>query len=41
MVAAPVPVQDGINGMITQIDKATREETSGKFMSFDGSEIPW
>ncbi|KIW24370.1 uncharacterized protein PV07_10088 [Cladophialophora immunda] len=41
MAAAPVPIQDGVNGMIEQIDKATREEFSGKFLSFNGEEIPW
>lgn len=41
MAAAPVFVEDGVNGMIEQIDKATREGSSGKFLSFNGEEIPW
>lgn len=41
MSAAPVPIQDGVTGLIEQIDKATREETSGRFMAFDGSQMPW
>jgi len=28
-------------GMVERIDTATREGTSGKFLSFDGSELPW
>ncbi|ETI23156.1 hypothetical protein G647_04953 [Cladophialophora carrionii CBS 160.54] len=41
MAAAPVSVQDGVNGMIERIDRATREGSSGKFLSFNGEEIPW
>ncbi|OCT54861.1 Norsolorinic acid ketoreductase [Cladophialophora carrionii] len=41
MAAAPVSIQDGVNGMIEQIDRATREGSSGKFLSIDGEEIPW
>jgi norsolorinic acid ketoreductase len=41
MSAAPVPIQDGVNGVIEQIDKATREKTSGKFMTFSGEQMPW
>ncbi|KAK5053914.1 hypothetical protein LTR84_001876 [Exophiala bonariae] len=41
MSAAPVPIQEGVNGVIEQIDKATREKTSGKFMTFSGEQMPW
>jgi norsolorinic acid ketoreductase len=41
MSAAPVPIQEGVNGMIEQIDKATREHTSGKFMAYNGEQVPW
>jgi norsolorinic acid ketoreductase len=33
MEQAPVPVEDGIRGVVDRIDKATREMTSGRFMS--------
>ncbi|KAK7892598.1 hypothetical protein LTR67_007695 [Exophiala xenobiotica] len=38
---APVTVSDGVKGLIEQIDRATRQETSGKFMAYDGEELPW
>jgi len=41
MAAAPVAIQDGVAGLIEQIDKATRQETSGKFMTYNGEQIPW
>jgi norsolorinic acid ketoreductase len=41
MAQAPVSVEDGVKGIIKVIDEATREETSGRFMSAQGGEIPW
>ncbi|KAL2074287.1 hypothetical protein VTL71DRAFT_8065 [Oculimacula yallundae] len=43
MEQAPVSVEDGIKGVIDQIDRATRESTSGRFMSAqDGNTaLPW
>jgi len=41
MNAAPVPIAEGVNGVISQIDGATRENTSGKFMSYNGEQLPW
>ena len=41
MKNAPVPVEDGVNGVFEQIDKATREKTSGRFMNYNGEELPW
>ncbi|KAK5087541.1 hypothetical protein LTR70_006966 [Exophiala xenobiotica] len=41
MATAPVAIQDGVAGLIEQIDKATRQETSGKFMAYNGEQIPW
>ena len=41
MTEAPVEVEDGVKGIVSQIDKATREDTSGKFVSFDGAEPSW
>ncbi|KAK2805417.1 hypothetical protein FQN51_000243 [Onygenales sp. PD_10] len=38
---AHVPVVDSVNGMVKVIDSATREETSGKFMFYDGSIQAW
>ncbi|RDW92344.1 hypothetical protein BP5796_01738 [Coleophoma crateriformis] len=39
--SAPMTVEDGVNGIIGIIDSATREDTSGKFMSSDGSQLDW
>jgi len=41
MKEAPLTVQDGVNGIIAQLDKTTREKSSGTFISFDGESIPW
>lgn len=41
MEQAPTPLQEGIDGIVVQIDKATREETSGTFVAFDGKIVPW
>ncbi|KEF55961.1 uncharacterized protein A1O9_07541 [Exophiala aquamarina CBS 119918] len=41
MTTAPVPIQDGVNGVIDQIDRATREDTSGQFMAYNGEKVPW
>ncbi|KAH6972796.1 hypothetical protein BKA56DRAFT_592832 [Ilyonectria sp. MPI-CAGE-AT-0026] len=38
---APVAVEDGVNGIVNVIDKATREKTSGRFWSWDEQELPW
>ncbi|KAH0293725.1 nor-1 [Aureobasidium namibiae CBS 147.97] len=34
-------LEKSTTGMVERIDTATREETSGKFLSFDGSALPW
>ncbi|KAK6004340.1 hypothetical protein QM012_008202 [Aureobasidium pullulans] len=34
-------IDKSIDGMVERIDGATKEETSGKFWSFDGSILPW
>lgn len=41
MKEAPLTVEDGVNGIIDKLDKATREKGSGTFISFDGEYIPW
>jgi len=41
MEAAPVTLQESINGMLSKIDHATREGTSGTFQSFDDTKYPW
>lgn len=38
MEQAPVSVEDGIKGVVNQIDRATREGTSGRFMSAQGGD---
>ncbi|RKK90870.1 hypothetical protein BFJ71_g11227 [Fusarium oxysporum] len=39
--AAPVSVQDGVNGIVSVIDGATRNATSGRFLSWENKELPW
>lgn len=41
MSEAPVAVEDGVHGIVDVIDKATRENTSGRFLSWDEQELPW
>ena len=41
MEEAPVPLEVGITGIIKQIDTATREETSGNFVDYNGDIVPW
>ncbi|KAB8225712.1 hypothetical protein BDV33DRAFT_198123 [Aspergillus novoparasiticus] len=38
---ALVAIQDGVNGVLDRIDTATRERSSGKFLSWDIEELPW
>jgi hypothetical protein len=38
---ADITLEDSINGLVSVIDKATREETSGNLMNYDGSVLPW
>jgi norsolorinic acid ketoreductase len=38
---AEVEVDVSISGMIQVIDAANREDTSGKFMYYDGTSKPW
>lgn len=40
-VEPPVSVEESVKGMLEIVDGASRERYGGKFMSFDGSEIPW
>ncbi|KAI4717642.1 putative NADP(+)-dependent dehydrogenase [Aureobasidium sp. EXF-10727] len=36
-----IDLETSINGMVKVLDNATKEETSGKFLAFDGSVVPW
>jgi len=38
---APTSLEDSIAGLLKQIDAATRESHSGKYWSFDGTNIAW
>ena len=38
---AEVEVDVSVSGMIKVIDAANREDTSGKFMLYDGTSKPW
>jgi norsolorinic acid ketoreductase len=35
LTEAPTTIQESVDGIIDKIDNATREETSGKFISLD------
>ncbi|KAF5717631.1 ketoreductase [Fusarium globosum] len=41
LLAAPVSVQDGVNGIVSVIDGATKDATSGRFLSWENKELPW
>lgn len=41
MEQAPLSVEDGVNRIVAQLDKSTREKSSGTFISFDGEAVPW
>ncbi|GAB7335804.1 hypothetical protein MBLNU13_g08084t1 [Cladosporium sp. NU13] len=41
MSQAPVPVEDGVQGILHLIDDATRENTSGRFLGSDGKAVAW
>ena len=38
---APTTIQESVDGIVDKIDNATRAETSGTFVSFDGVKHPW
>ncbi|RDL42234.1 putative cytochrome 52A4 [Venustampulla echinocandica] len=38
---ANVTLDESVDGLVGILDKASREETSGKFLSYDGTAIPW
>ncbi|KAL3427314.1 aflatoxin biosynthesis ketoreductase nor-1 [Phlyctema vagabunda] len=39
--APPLSVDDSVAGVLAQIDASTRDKSSGKFLSYDGTSIPW
>jgi hypothetical protein len=41
MEAALMSVEDGVKGIVQRIDNATREGTSGTFVSFNGEPMGW
>ncbi|KAE8447505.1 hypothetical protein EG329_010635 [Mollisiaceae sp. DMI_Dod_QoI] len=41
MEEAPVSVEEGVAGIIDKLDKATKEKSSGTFLSFDGEPVGW
>lgn len=41
LTEAPVTIKASVDGMMSKIDNATRDSTSGKFVSFDGEHINW
>ena len=41
MEKAFTEVEDCVSGMVSIVDGATREKTSGRFPSWDGGDFPW
>ncbi|KAL2070514.1 hypothetical protein VTL71DRAFT_13540 [Oculimacula yallundae] len=41
VAAPPMSVEDSARGVLEQIDRATKATTSGSFLSYDGTVIPW
>ncbi|KAI4281021.1 MAG: hypothetical protein L6R38_003994 [Xanthoria sp. 2 TBL-2021] len=41
MAEAPVPTKDSVAGCVAQIDAATKEKGSGKFLGWNGEDFPW
>ncbi|CZT45528.1 related to aflatoxin biosynthesis ketoreductase nor-1 [Rhynchosporium secalis] len=37
----PMGVEDSARGVLEQIDRGTKDTTSGSFLSYDGTVIPW
>ncbi|TVY83092.1 Norsolorinic acid ketoreductase [Lachnellula suecica] len=37
----PMSLEDSVKGVLEQIDAATKSTTSGSFVSYDGTVIPW
>ncbi|KAG4434720.1 hypothetical protein IFR05_009797 [Cadophora sp. M221] len=38
---ADITLEQSVTGLMSVIDKATREETSGNLMNYDGKVLPW
>jgi norsolorinic acid ketoreductase len=41
MTEAPLTLEQSLSGMLDKIDKGTHENSSGKFMTFDGEKPSW
>lgn len=41
MEQAPLTLQESVDGILSRVDKATRESMGGTFQSFDGTTIDW
>ena len=37
----PLSLEESVNGVLEQVDSATKETTSGTFVSYDGTPIAW
>ena len=37
----PLEIDESVAGLLKQVDGATKEGTSGKFVGYDGVELPW
>ncbi|KAH7364684.1 aflatoxin biosynthesis ketoreductase nor-1 [Rhexocercosporidium sp. MPI-PUGE-AT-0058] len=41
MAKAEITLKESVDGLMSVIDKATKEETSGNLMNYDGKVLPW
>jgi norsolorinic acid ketoreductase len=41
LAEAPTTIETSVDGIVSGIDAATREHTSGNFISFNGNSYPW
>lgn len=41
LTEAETPMEESVDGLVKVIDGATREKTSGRFVTFEGVEFPW
>lgn len=39
--APPMALEESVQGVLEQVDAASRATTSGSFVSYDGTVIPW
>ncbi|KAB8218034.1 hypothetical protein BDV33DRAFT_205815 [Aspergillus novoparasiticus] len=38
---APMTISESVEGIVSQVEKASKETTSGRFIKHDGEQLPW